>query len=94
MVRSSIRASTTIWRCRCRRPCRACWPTADLSHILYEPTGGGVPAAVVSQATRVLDEFTALGDGVHQAINRGNALDLLPGLASRLNAAPAPAPAR
>lgn len=68
--------------------------TADLSRILYGTDWSGVPAAVVSQATRVLDEFTALGDGVHQAINRDNALDLLPGLARRLNAAPASAPVR
>lgn len=94
MVRSSIRRFYYDLALSVPSALPSLLATADLSHILYGTDWSGVPAAVVSQATRVLDEFTALGDGVHQAINRGNALDLLPGLASRLNAAPAPAPAR
>lgn len=68
--------------------------TADLSRILFGTDWSGVPAAVVVETARALDGFSALGDGVHQAINRGNALELLPGLARRLNAASALAPVR
>lgn len=68
--------------------------TADPGRILFGTDWSGVPAAVVSQAARDLDEYSGLGDGTRQAINRDNALTLLPGLARRLRAARTPAPAR
>jgi predicted TIM-barrel fold metal-dependent hydrolase len=67
---------------------------ADSRHILYGTDWSGVPASVVEQATRVFDEYRLIDDRTRQAINRGNALDLLPGLAARLKAAPTPASLR
>jgi predicted TIM-barrel fold metal-dependent hydrolase len=67
---------------------------ADSSHILYGTDWSGVPASVVEQATRVFDEHRLIDDRTGQAINRGNALELLPGLAARLNATPSPAALR
>jgi predicted TIM-barrel fold metal-dependent hydrolase len=67
---------------------------ADSRHILYGTDWSGVPASAVEQATRVFDEHHLIDDHTRQAINRGNALELLPGLAARLNATPTPASLR
>jgi 6-methylsalicylate decarboxylase len=67
---------------------------ADPGHILYGTDWSGVPASVVEHVTRALDEATVLDEPTRQAINRGNALGLLPGLASRLSAAPTPTAVR
>jgi predicted TIM-barrel fold metal-dependent hydrolase len=64
---------------------------ADPGRILYGTDWSGVPAPVVERVTRALDESAVLDDGTRQAINRSNALDLLPGLAGRLDANPTPA---
>jgi predicted TIM-barrel fold metal-dependent hydrolase len=63
---------------------------ADSSRILYGTDWSGVPASVVERATRALDEAAGLDDPTRRAINRGNALGLLPGLASRLSTTPTP----
>ena len=63
---------------------------ADPSRIMYGTDWSGVPASVVEQATRALDEAAALDEPTRRAINRDNALGLLPGLASRLNTTPTP----
>lgn len=60
-------------------------------HLLYGTDFSGVPAAVVERTTRALDEAAVLDDAAREAINRGNALNLFPGLASRLSTAPTPA---
>jgi hypothetical protein len=44
--------------------------------------------------TRALDEAPMLDEPTRQGINRGNALGLLPGLASRLSATPTPTTVR
>jgi predicted TIM-barrel fold metal-dependent hydrolase len=67
---------------------------ADPSRILYGTDWSGVPAAVVEHATRALDETPMLDEPTRHGINRGNALGLLPGLASRLSAIPTPATVR
>lgn len=61
---------------------------ADSGRILYGTDWSGVPASVVEQSTRALDE--AVDDSTRRAINRDNALVLLPGLARRLGATPTP----
>lgn len=63
---------------------------ADPHRILYGTDWSGVPASVVQHATRALDEATVLDDPTRRAINRGNALGLLPRLASRLSTTPTP----
>jgi predicted TIM-barrel fold metal-dependent hydrolase len=68
--------------------------TVDSSHILYGTDWSGVPASVVEQATRAFDEAAVIDDRTRQAINRNNALKLLPGLAGRLNTTPTPAAVR
>jgi predicted TIM-barrel fold metal-dependent hydrolase len=68
--------------------------TVDPSHILYGTDWSGVPASVVEQATRAFDEAAVIDDRTRQAINRNNALKLLPGLAGRLNTTPTPAAVR
>lgn len=67
---------------------------ADPSHIMYGTDWSGVAAPVVEHATRALDETTVLDEPTRRAINRGNALNLLPGLASRLSSTPTSAPVR
>jgi hypothetical protein len=67
---------------------------ADPGHILYGTDWSGAPASVVEYVTRALDEAAVLDDPTRQAINRGNALGLLPGLASRLSATPTPTTVR
>lgn len=62
----------------------------DPGRILFGTDWSGVPAAVVGQVTSAFDQTGGLGEAARQAINRDNALGLLPGLASRLGAAPAP----
>lgn len=66
----------------------------DPSHVHYGTDWSGVPASVVSQCTRALDDTPLIDEGVRQAINRHNALGLLPGLAGRLAAAPTTAAVR
>ncbi|MBV9141000.1 MAG: amidohydrolase [Pseudonocardiales bacterium] len=66
----------------------------DSSRILYGTDWSGVPASVVERATRALDEAAGLDDPTRRAINRGNALGLLPSLASRLSTTPTPTPLR
>jgi len=61
---------------------------ADPSRILYGTDWSGVPASVVEHATRALDETAVLDDPTRRAINRGNALGLLPRLARRLSTTP------
>jgi 6-methylsalicylate decarboxylase len=63
---------------------------ADPSRILYGTDWSGVPASVVEHATRAFDVAAVLDEPTRQAINRDNALGLLPGLASRLGARPTP----
>ena len=63
---------------------------ADPSRILYGTDWSGVPASVVERATRALDEAAVLDEPTRRAINRDNALGLLPGLASRLSTTPTP----
>jgi predicted TIM-barrel fold metal-dependent hydrolase len=67
---------------------------ADPGRILYGSDWSGVPASVVEHATRAFDDATVLDEPTRQAINRGNALSLLPGLASRLSTTPTPSPVR
>jgi 6-methylsalicylate decarboxylase len=66
----------------------------DPSHILYGTDWSGVPASVVEHATHALDEAAVLDEPTRQAINRDNALGLLPGLASRLRTTPTPTAVR
>ncbi|HEY2766102.1 MAG TPA: amidohydrolase family protein [Pseudonocardiaceae bacterium] len=70
---------------------------ADPGRILYGTDWSGVPAAVVEQVTSAFDEAVGLGEPARRAINRDNALGLLPGLAGRLDTArtsgtPTPSP--
>jgi predicted TIM-barrel fold metal-dependent hydrolase len=67
---------------------------ADPHRVLYGTDWSGVPAAVVEHVTRALDEATVLDESTRQAINRGNALGLLPGVASRLSTTPTPTTVR
>jgi predicted TIM-barrel fold metal-dependent hydrolase len=55
-------------------------------HILFGTDWCAAPAAVVRECTRGLDEAPGLDAGLHQMINRDNALRLLPRL-SRLRVA-------
>lgn len=59
---------------------------ADPGRILYGTDWSGVPAHVVERSTRALDESSLIDDRTRQAINRRNALGLLPGVAARLGA--------
>ncbi len=63
---------------------------ADPSRILYGTDWSGVPAAVLEHATRAFDATDLLDEPTRQAINRDNALGLLPGLANRLGTTPTP----
>jgi len=67
---------------------------ADPGRILYGTDWSGVPASVVERAGHALDETAVLDDLTRQAINRDNALGLLPGLASRLSTTPIPTSVR
>jgi predicted TIM-barrel fold metal-dependent hydrolase len=67
---------------------------ADPGRILYGSDWSGVPASVVEHAIRAFDDAAVLDEPNRQAINRGNALSLLPGLASRLSTTPTPSPVR
>lgn len=58
--------------------------------VLYGTDWSGVPASVVERAIRVFDTAPAIDDGARHAINRSNALALLPGLAGRLKVTRAP----
>ncbi|MBP2327566.1 putative TIM-barrel fold metal-dependent hydrolase [Kibdelosporangium banguiense] len=58
--------------------------TANPGHIVYGTDWSGVPAAVVEHGTRALDETGVLDEATRRAVNRDNALRLLPGLAHRL----------
>jgi predicted TIM-barrel fold metal-dependent hydrolase len=64
---------------------------ADPGRILYGTDWSGVPQSEVRRAIRALDEAASLDEQTRRAINRDNALRLLPRLAGRLNAAPIPA---
>lgn len=63
---------------------------ADPGHLLYGTDWSGVPASVVKRNTRALDEAAVVNDTTRRAINRDNALGLLPRLARRLGATPSP----
>lgn len=63
---------------------------ADSSRILYGTDWSGVPAAVVEHATHAFDATDLLDEPTRQAINRDNALGLLPRLAGRLSTTPTP----
>jgi predicted TIM-barrel fold metal-dependent hydrolase len=67
---------------------------ADPRRILYGTDWSGVPAPVVERATHALDETAVLDDPTRRAINRDNALGLLPGLASRLSTTAIPTSVR
>jgi len=62
----------------------------DPGRVLYGTDWCGVPASVVERTTRALDETVMLDEPTRRAINRDNALGLLPGLASRLSDIPTP----
>jgi len=62
----------------------------DPGHVVYGTDWCGVPASVVEHTTRALDEAVMLDEPTRRAINRDNALGLLPGLASRLSDIPTP----
>jgi 6-methylsalicylate decarboxylase len=64
---------------------------ADSDRILYGSDWSGVPAPVVERGIRALDEAAVIDDSTRQAVNRDNALRLLPGLARRLGATTTPA---
>lgn len=66
----------------------------DPSRVMYGTDWSGVAAPVVEHATRALDETTLLDEATRWAINRDNALNLLPGLASRLTSTPTSATVR
>jgi predicted TIM-barrel fold metal-dependent hydrolase len=66
----------------------------DPDHILFGTDWSGVPASVVEQVTSAFDGAAELDGPTRQAINRDNALGLLPGLASRLSPMPTPMPTR
>jgi predicted TIM-barrel fold metal-dependent hydrolase len=61
---------------------------AGSSQVLYGTDWSGVPASAVRQVTTALDEAEMDGPA-RQAIDRDNALRLLPRLAERINLAPA-----
>jgi predicted TIM-barrel fold metal-dependent hydrolase len=65
---------------------------ADPGHVIYGTDWCGVPASVVEQTTRALDAAVMLDESTRRAINRDNALRLLPSLASRLSPTPSPIP--
>lgn len=67
---------------------------ADPGRILFGTDWSGVPASVVERMTSAFDGAAALDEATRQAINRTNALGLLPALAGRLNAAPTPSAVR
>lgn len=66
----------------------------DPTHLLYGTDWSGVPAAVVEQVTRALDEVELLDEPTREAVSRDNALRLLPRLADRLGVTSAGGSAR